>query len=624
MAELLRGGARLVTLTGPGGSGKTRLAVEVASELVPDFKAGVFWVRLATLRDPALVPEAVAQTLGAGDDLAEHIRERELLLVLDNLEQVIGAAPELAALIEACPNLRLLVTSREVLRVRGEREYAVPPLADPEAVELFCERSQLGASDEIAQLCRRLDSLPLAVELAAARTSVLSPRQILERLGQRLDLLAGGRDADARQRTLRATIEWSHGLLDEREQRLFARFAVFAGAGALTAAEAVVDADLDVLQSLVEKSLVRRTDERFWMLETIRDFALERLEATDEAEDVRRRHADHYVSLAQEAEPSILGISPVAWLDRLELEHDNLRAALDWLEAAGSTRRALLLGGTVWEFWCLRGHAAEGWRRLERLLALDERPTRERAKALTGSAHLAAQVPEGAPLRMRRCRDALALHREVGDEWSTAFAEFELATAFPLAGDFAEGRPLLEQSVERMRELGDEHRALQAVRALAWCNLELGERKRAKELSEELLVGARAAGDRNLEAPALGSVALFASDEGRPGEAVRLLEEAYRLDLEVGDPLEIPLDLIRMARALALADRADAAVQLLALAWSLLDTGGIVVPADVVRYSEEAETRSTEQLGDSAFAAAWDRGRRLSTDDAVALAVASI
>ena len=266
VVELLQDGARLVTLSGPGGSGKTRLAVESAAELVPEFRNGVFWVGLAALRDPALVAETVAQTLGAKDGLAEHIGERELLLLLDNFEQVVEAAPVLGSLVESCPNLRLLVTSRELLRIRGEVDYPVPPLAGSEAVELFCTRSRLEPSEEIAELCARLDDLPLAVELAAARASVLSPRQILERLSQRLDLLRGGRDADARQRTLRATIEWSYELLTEEEKRLFAALSVFAGGCTLEAAESVCDADLDALQSLVEKSLLRHTDERFWML----------------------------------------------------------------------------------------------------------------------------------------------------------------------------------------------------------------------------------------------------------------------------------------------------------------------------------------------------------------------
>ena len=237
ITALIHGKTRLVTLTGPGGSGKTRLAIESAAELVPEFRNGVFWVGLASLRDPSLVSVTVGQTIGAKDGLAEHIGDREMLLLLDNLEQVVDAAPDLAVLVESCPNLHLLVTSRERLRVRGETEYAVPPLAEREAIELFVTRSGLESSDEIAELCRRLDNLPLAVELAAARTTVLSPNQILERLSKRLDLLKGGRDADPRQLTLRATIEWSYELLKPNDQRLFARLAVFRGGCTLGTAE---------------------------------------------------------------------------------------------------------------------------------------------------------------------------------------------------------------------------------------------------------------------------------------------------------------------------------------------------------------------------------------------------
>ena len=301
VVNMLGNGTRMVTLSGPGGSGKTRLALEAAAELVPTFMAGVFWVGLAAVREPALVTETIAQTLGAKEGLAEHIAERDLLLLLDNFEQVVEAAPELGPLLERCPNLKLMVTSRELLRINGEVEYPVPPLSEPEAVELFCERARLEPDETIAELCRRLDDLPLALELAAARTSVLSPAQVLERLSQRLDLLKGGRDADPRQLTLRATIAWSHDLLDDEERGLFARLAVFRGGCTLEAAESVADADLDALQSLVEKSLLRHTNERFWMLETIREFALERLVESGAEAEVRSRYAAHFVRYAEES-----------------------------------------------------------------------------------------------------------------------------------------------------------------------------------------------------------------------------------------------------------------------------------------------------------------------------------
>jgi predicted ATPase len=333
-------GARLLTLTGPGGSGKTRLAIEAAALLVPEYKAGVFWVGLEALRDPALVTETISQTLGAKDGLADYIAEREMLLLLDNLEQVIEAAPELSALLSACPNLTLLVTSRELLRVQGEVEYPVPPLAQPEAVSLFCARAQLQPAAEIAELCARLDNLPLAVELAAARTKALTPTQILERLFSRLDLFKGGRDADPRQQTLRATIEWSYELLSPQERQLFARLSVFAGGCTLDAAEEVCDADLETLQSLVEKSLLRFTTSeagsRYWMLETIREYAGDRLDALGETADSRRRHAKWCVGLTADRPSGPREDRPEA-LQRFGREHDNIRAGLAWLLEAVST-----------------------------------------------------------------------------------------------------------------------------------------------------------------------------------------------------------------------------------------------------------------------------------------------
>ena len=349
-------GARLVTLTGPGGTGKTRLALEAASSLVPEYKAGVFWVGLAALRDPALVTETIAQTLGAKDGLAEHIGEREIMLLLDNFEQVIEAAPQLSELLQGCPNLTLLVTSRELLRVRGEVEYPVPPLDEPEAVSLFCERAQLEPSEEIAELCARLDSLPLAVELAAARTKALSPSQILERLAQRLDLLKGGRDSDPRQQTLRATIEWSYDLLSAGEQQLFARLSVFTGGCTIEAAEEVCDADVDTLQSLVEKSLLRFTDERYWMLETIREFAAERLTETPMSGSLRARHADFFFSLVRTG-------AQLTMTDEVELlaaEQANVHDALIWASEQGNVVQIASAVGSLWRLWLLRGQTQEG------------------------------------------------------------------------------------------------------------------------------------------------------------------------------------------------------------------------------------------------------------------------
>ena len=620
IAALLRDDARLVSLTGPGGTGKTRLGIEVATQLIPEFRAGVFWVDLAPVRDASLVEETIGQVLGATDGPANHIGEREMLLLIDNLEQVVAAAPVLADLIERCPNLRLLVTSRERLRVRGEVEHPVLPLADPDAVSLFCARAQTEPDDAIRSLCQALDNLPLAIELAAARASVLTPAQMLERLSQRLDLLKGGRDADPRQLTLRATIEWSHDLLTAVEQRLFARLAVFLGGATLAAAEQVAEADLDTLQSLVDKSLVRHGGERFSMLETIRDYAAERLAASGEAEALRRRHADHFLALAEEVEPSLMGTDPGAGLNRIEPDHDNIRAALDWLEASGDSQRALRLAGAIWEFWCLRAHANEGWRRLEDLLDLDKRPTPARAKALTGSAHLAPQASNADP-RHLRADQALALHRELGDSWGIAFAEFQVAASLCEAGAFTEAQPLLEQSVQRLGEVGDEHRELQARRYLAWASRELGDPERYRSIYEENLRRARAIGDAENELWALENLAAVATKEGRHREALAMLGEAYRLAGDSGDPAAVDANLVRFGSALALAGESKTAVRLLALADAIHEELGWTYERWFGAIIEEAMAAIRADLDEATFNGAWAEGQGLTPDRAVALAL---
>jgi predicted ATPase/class 3 adenylate cyclase len=615
VASLLQDGARLLTLTGPGGSGKTRLAIEAAAELVPEFKAGVFWVGLAPLRDPALVTDAIAQTLGAKDGLAEHIGERELLLLLDNLEQVVAAAPELAALVEACLHLRLLVTSRELLRVRGEVEYPVPPLAEPEAVELFCARSRLQPDEKIAELCRRVDDLPLAVELAAARTSVLSPAQILERLSQRLDLLKGGRDAEVRQQTLRATIEWSYDLLTEAEQCLFARLAVFAGGCTLEAAEHVAGAGLDVLQSLVDKNLLRRTDERFWMLETIREFALERLEASGDARALRRRHADFFLAQAEEAEPHLRG-SPGGWLARLKQEHDNMRAALDRLEGSGETDLVLRLAGAMWRFWYLRGHLAEGRRRLESALRAGDSPTPRRAKALIGAAVMALNSGDDRTASMR-AEEALSLHHGLGDAWGVAYAQFLLGH---VADDIPKAQHLYEQSRRVFLELGDEHSALLATRNLAWTYESLGKLDQARALHEDNLRRARQTSNERMEASTLGMLSDYARREGRMSDALAMLRASLRIHRNVGDLLDTAVDLCRFAAVLATEGSARTAARLLSSFEALGDrVGG---RRSMVReMNDETLAAIHRQLDEAAFAEAWEQGRKLTGDEAVALAL---
>jgi predicted ATPase/class 3 adenylate cyclase len=412
--RLVRLEVRLVTLTGAGGTGKTRLGLQAAAELTEEFHEGVFFVSLAAIRDPQLVVSAMAGTLGVKEEggqpllesLKSYLAERRMLLLVDNFEQVLEAAPMVTELLSSAPNLKVLATSRTPLRLYGEHEYPVPPLALPdpgqlpsverltqyEAVRLFVERAQAAKADfsitnesapAVAEICHRLDGLPLAIELAAARIKLLTVQAMLARLGNRLRLLTGGaRDLPERQRTLRSTIEWSYGLLEEGEKVLFARLSAFAGGRTLEAMEAICDAGgdlavdvLDGLTSLVDKSLLKQEEgaggePRFVMLETIHEFAREKLRESGEAEDIRRLHAEYFLALAEEAEPAVEGEQQPAWLDRLEEEHDNIRAALSWsLGQDRDPELALQMGAALGEFWYLRGHFSEARRWLEEALA---------------------------------------------------------------------------------------------------------------------------------------------------------------------------------------------------------------------------------------------------------------
>jgi predicted ATPase len=487
LGELLAmiGSARLVTLTGPGGSGKTRLAVEAATTLVPSYKAGVFWIGLAALRDPALVTETIAQTLGSKNGLAEHIGERELLLLLDNLEQVIESAPEISALLGSCANLTVLVTSRELLHVQGEVEYAVPPLASPEAVALFCERSRLEPSEEIGELCVRLDELPLAVELAAARTKALSPRQILERLSQRLDLLEGGRDADPRQQTLRATIDWSYELLSEEEQRVLRALSIFAGGSTLEAAEAVCGADINTLQSLVEKSLLRFSNERYWMLETIRDYARGRLDEAGETDALAGRHAEHYLALLEDRRPFILGSRRRELLLWFGEEEDNYRATMDYLEVA-APQDAARTADLLTAFWLPRGRFVEGQERLLRLLARNDVVAGTRALLLTDLADFDMRLGEIESLE-RHAREALTLAQESGERRTLAFALQQLAIVAAYRGALDEAIRLLTRMAEEAAD--DEWVRSVALGDLGMFQTEVGRDEEARQTLREASKG---------------------------------------------------------------------------------------------------------------------------------------
>jgi predicted ATPase len=622
LREVLRlvEGTRLLTLTGPGGTGKTRLALQAAAEASDRFPDGVFWVPLAPLRDPELVLEAAGEAVGANDGLSEHIADKSVLLLLDNFEHVVDAAVSMAQLLSACPNLELLVTSRELLRVPGEQAYPVPPLDPRDGEELFLARAlaarpDFEATPAVSELCARLENLPLALELAAARVRVLSPERLLERLSQRLDLLKGGRGIDPRQQTLRATIEWSHELLDADEQRLFARLAVFRGGCTLDAAEAVCDTDLDTLESLVDKSLVRVRGDRFWMLETIREYAVERLEASGEADEQRRRHAEYFAAMAAEAEPELIRGRPQAWLDRLEPEQDNFRAALDRLHASDETQLALRLAATLFGFWMVRGHFVEARRRLEQALAADARPTVARARALVAAAHVSGDANED------YAEEALRLSLELGDRWGAAYARFALgATIAEGKRDWARAREVLEESRQAFIELGDDHFALVVTRSVAWVTEELGDKERYRELVAEYLQRAQELGNERVEARGLGALAVEALEQGRHEDARELMVRSYEIDRRLGYSIFIGIDLVRFAMILLAQGQPAVAIQLVSRADRLYEDIGVPRESWAQRERDETLAESRTQLDEAAFEDAWERGWALELDEAVALA----
>jgi predicted ATPase len=606
----IEAGARLVTLTGPGGTGKTRLAIEAAASLVPEYKAGVFWVGLATLRDPALVTETIAQALGAKDGLAEHIADRELLLLLDNLEQVIDSAPELGSLLEACPNLRLLVTSRELLRVRGEVEYAVPPLAEPEAVSLFCERSGLQPSDEIAELCTRLDSLPLAVELAAARAKALSPSQILERLSQRLDLLKGGRDADPRQQTLRATIEWSYDLLSPEEQQLFARLSVFAGGCTLNAAEEVADADLDTLQSLVEKSLLRFTDERYWMLETIREYASERLETAGEVETQRRRHGEFHTELVEASEAEITGSEQDRWWKQLTDEEENFRVALSWACAGNDGGLALRLTSALWRYWWQRGRYQEGAQWCEAALAVAGDPS---DSARTRTVYALANMAMGSgdsEKAVELLEECLAVFQKEHDELRIIWTLTDLGIAHGKEGQGERSRTYFEDALELARACGYSRGVGVGCINLGAALLADDELDTAGELFVEALDVMRDERDDQSVGSVLGNLSLVELRRGNLDVAAERLRESLELSCATDDRYNIAHSLVMAAALVAARGDLRAATRILGGTSTLLEEMDLALDMLEAALYDETLAELREQLNPDDFENAWKAGQQ--------------
>ncbi|OLE34685.1 MAG: hypothetical protein AUG45_03795 [Ktedonobacter sp. 13_1_20CM_3_54_15] len=585
---LHRENVRLVTLTGPGGTGKTRLGLQVAAELCDLFPDGVYFVNLALINDPAFVVPAIAQTLGlrqvAGQFLLERLKgelqQKQLLLVLDNFEQIVSAAPQLVDLLAACPSLKLLVTSREVLRVRSEHEFAVPPLAVPDpqhlpelavvshyaAVALFTQRAQAinpafqvtpANARTIAEICVRLDGLPLAIELAAARVKLFPPQALLARLDQRLQVLTSGtRDAPVRQQSLRNTIAWSYDLLNAEEQRLFRRLSAFVGGCTLQAIEAVCVAldksneggrVLDGVASLIDKSLLQQTEQegeepRLVMLETIREYGLEALETSGEMEAARLAHAAYYLRLSQQAEPKLEGAQQAIWLERLEREHDNLRAAMQWSleqwEDGRCSEMALQLGAALHRFWQVRGHFIEGRIFLERALTGGEgvAPT-VRVKALYASGNMALDVDD--PVRAQVLfEEGLALSRGLGDTAGIALFLEGLGWIGWYRGNYTTARRLAEEALARWREAGDKDRIAWALHLLASLASQQGEYARARALCEEGVTTHRASGNKSGLAHALFQLAeVLLVSQGDRATVHSLLEESLTLSKELGDKL---------------------------------------------------------------------------------------
>ncbi|HET6643494.1 MAG TPA: tetratricopeptide repeat protein, partial [Gaiellaceae bacterium] len=647
------------TLTGPGGTGKTRLALEAAWELVHDFRDGGVFVDLAPIEDPALVGSQILGALEVDEQpghpvvqtLKEALRGQQLLLLLDNFEGVIDAGPLIIELLAAAPELKALVTSRVVLHVSGEHEYPVPPLALPdlehdavenlgrnEAVELFAARTgavdpwfRLGAANAriIAAICVALDGLPLAIELAAARTRQLAPEEMLERLESRLDLLtAGPRDAPVRQRTLRATLDWSFELLDAEEQRLFAALAAFSGGSTLKAAEAVCSADIAGLSSLVDKSLLRREgtgdeEPRYRMLETIREYALERLQEQGEAERLRRRHAEHYREAAERAAAQLRSGQPSSEVyARLDADLDNIRGALRWADQQ-SPELMLELAGLLKLFWRVRGHLAEGRRWLESGLAhegFDATPGR--ARALEASGALAQRRGDYAAAR-ELWEEGLEIWRCLGDDAGVGRALGDVASAFDLEGDSEQAIPLYEESAELLRRLGLEYELGTVLSNLGVCLMSLGRLDEAAQLYEEAVGLCRSSGrDEQLVISLfnLGRVSMLLE---RHQAATARFEEALRAASDLGYREMIAYCLKGSGEVRAARGDAEASARLLGASDRLfLELGAHVEASEQATYDRTVE-HLKDMLGEDDFEVAYAEGRALPLEESLVLALGS-
>jgi len=696
---------RLLTLTGVGGIGKTRLALQVAADLTGEFPDGVWWVDLAPLTDPEFVPQAVASAVGLRehpgrplvDVLLDHLRAKRLLLVLDNCEHLLAACAHLVeALLRGCPHLRLLATSREALAIAGETSYPVSPLTVPdpqrvppvedlaryEAIRLFTERAcavlpTFRLTEEnapaVVQVCKHLDGIPLTIEMAAARGKVLPVQEIATRLDDRFRLLTGGsRTAPPRHKTLRAAMDWSYDLLSVEERVLLRRLSVFAGGWGLEAAEAIcsgesVEADdiLDLLARLVDKSLVIAEaydgEGRFRMLETVRQYSRDRLVESGEEPILSRRHRDRYLGLAVGAERELHGPDQAKWLARLELEHDNLRAALASTEAEGDVEPLLRLAGALWWFWTVRAHYHEGSRWLAAALSAERTASPgARAKALYGAGVLAwargdlRQAGQLCAESLGLCRDlgdrtgiayslgilgvvawfqadyaraaalleeCLTLARELGYRWPIAMSLSLLGQIAQYLGDYARAGALVEEGLTLFRQLEDRWGIAFALLVLgigAWRQADYG---RAAALLEESIALSRDLGDQLLLAWALHDRGIVAFVEGNYARAGALHREALALRRERGEKWTIPDCLEGLADVAAAEGRPDRAARLFAAGESLRRLSGAPrLPADQPKHAGKVAALRT-RLGEPSFATAWAQGERMTVEQAIEYAL---